>query len=158
MATRALLGALLVYPRGCTCRRRLRATMRRSTWSSGYRSRNAASGAEAIFRWERASKIDPTYAARVRHNLAIAYEHQGELDKARSAYEKALELGPDNALIKQNYELFKEINDRSSHRDQWRRRRPADGRVHELLRDSNRDADSREARYRRVPAMCSSSG
>jgi Tfp pilus assembly protein PilF len=71
---------------------------------------------EAIFRWERATKIDPTYAA-AHNNLAIAYEHEGELDKARASYEKALELDPDNALIKQNYELFKEINDRTSRQD-----------------------------------------
>jgi Flp pilus assembly protein TadD len=69
--------------------------------------------AEAIFQWERAAKIDPTYAAAY-NNLAIAYEHEGELEKARAAYEKALELEPNNASIKQNYELFKEINDRTS--------------------------------------------
>ena len=68
---------------------------------------------EAIFWWERAAKSDPTYAA-AQNNLAIAYEHEGELDKARAAYEKALELEPNNALIKQNYELFKEINDRTT--------------------------------------------
>src|SRR6187431_3612319 len=66
---------------------------------------------EAIYRWERATQIDPTYAA-AHNNLAIAYEHEGDLMKARAAYEKALELEPGNALIKQNYELFREINDR----------------------------------------------
>ncbi len=71
---------------------------------------------EAIYRWERATKIDPTYAA-AHNNLAIAYEHEGELDKARTAYEKAIELEPDNSFIKQNYELFKEINDRTSRQD-----------------------------------------
>src|SRR5512132_4041164 len=65
---------------------------------------------EAIYRWERATQIDPSYAAAY-NNLAVAYEHEGELAKARSAYEKALELEPGNALIKQNYELFREIND-----------------------------------------------
>src|SRR5215510_13504442 len=68
---------------------------------------------EAIYRWERATQIDPTYAA-AHNNLAIAYEHEGDLTKARAAYEKALELEPGNALIKQNYELFKEINDRTT--------------------------------------------
>jgi Tfp pilus assembly protein PilF len=71
---------------------------------------------EAIYRWERAAQIDPTYAA-AQNNLAIAYEHEGELEKARAAYEKALELEPNNAYIKQNYELFKEINDRTSRQD-----------------------------------------
>jgi Flp pilus assembly protein TadD len=68
---------------------------------------------EAIYRWERAAQIDPSYAA-AHNNLAIAYEHEGELDKARIAYEKAIELEPGNALIKQNYELFREINDRTT--------------------------------------------
>jgi Flp pilus assembly protein TadD len=71
---------------------------------------------EAIYRWERAAQIDPTYAA-AHNNLAIAYEHEGELDKARAAYEKALELEPNNTFIKQNYELFKEINDRTTRPD-----------------------------------------
>lgn len=68
---------------------------------------------EAIYRWERAAQLDPTYAA-AHNNLGIGYEHQGELDKARVAYETALKLDPGNQLIKQNYELFREINDRTS--------------------------------------------
>src|SRR5438874_7953264 len=68
---------------------------------------------EAIYRWEKAVEIDPTYAAAF-NDLAIAYEHEGQLEKARRAYEKALELDPNNAQIRQNYELFKEINDRTS--------------------------------------------
>jgi len=68
---------------------------------------------EAIYRWEKAVELDPTYAA-AHNDLAIAYEHEGQLEKARKAYEKALELDPENTQIRQNYELFKEINDRSS--------------------------------------------
>ena len=49
---------------------------------------------EAIYRWEKAVEIDPTYAAAF-NDLAIAYEHEGQLDKARKAYEKALELEPE---------------------------------------------------------------
>ena len=71
---------------------------------------------EAIYRWERAAQIDPTYGA-PHNNLGIAYEHEGELDKARAAYEKAIALEPQNAFIKQNYELFKEINDRTTRQD-----------------------------------------
>jgi len=71
---------------------------------------------EAIYRWERAIQIDPAYAAAY-NNLAVAYEHEGEFDKARTAYEKAIELEPGNALVKQNYELFKEINDRTTRKD-----------------------------------------
>lgn len=66
---------------------------------------------EAIYRWERATQLDPTYAAAF-NNLAVAYEQAGELDKARGAYEKAVALDPENTLIRQNFDLFKEINDR----------------------------------------------
>jgi Flp pilus assembly protein TadD len=71
---------------------------------------------EAIFRWQRATELDPTYAQAF-NNLAIAWEHEGDLVKAREAYEKALRLEPNNPLIKQNYELFKEINERSGRKD-----------------------------------------
>jgi type IV pilus assembly protein PilF len=68
---------------------------------------------EAIYRWEKATELDPTYVAAY-NDLAIAYEHEGQLDKARKAYEKAVELDPNNTQVRQNYELFKEINDRTS--------------------------------------------
>jgi Flp pilus assembly protein TadD len=68
---------------------------------------------EAIYRWERAVEIDPTYAE-AHNNLAIGYEHEGEFDKARQSYERAVKLAPQNLQIQQNYELFKEINDRRS--------------------------------------------
>jgi Flp pilus assembly protein TadD len=67
---------------------------------------------EAIYRWEKATELDPTYAAAF-NDLGIAYEHEGQLDKARKAYEKAIELDPNNSQVRQNYELFKEINDRT---------------------------------------------
>lgn len=68
---------------------------------------------EAIYRWQKATEIDPSYSAAF-NDLAVAYEHEGQLDKARQAYEKALALDPENAQIRQNYELFKEINDRTA--------------------------------------------
>ncbi len=68
---------------------------------------------EALYRWKRAVDIDPSYAAAY-NNLAIAFEHEGQFDEARKAYEKALELDPHNQQIQQNYDLFKEINDRSN--------------------------------------------
>jgi Flp pilus assembly protein TadD len=66
---------------------------------------------EAIYRWEKAVELDPKYAEAY-NDLAIAYEHEGQLDKARVAYDKALAIEPNNAQIRQNYDLFKEINDR----------------------------------------------
>ena len=67
---------------------------------------------EAVFRWERATEIDPTYAAAF-NNLGIAYEQLGKFEQAGKAYEKALDLEPQNLSIQQNYDLFKEINDRA---------------------------------------------
>ena len=66
---------------------------------------------EAIYRWERASTIDPSYAA-AWNNLGIAYEQGGLFTEAREAYEVALDLEPNNIMIQQNYDLFREINDR----------------------------------------------
>ena len=71
---------------------------------------------EAIYRWQRATELDPTFAQAF-NNLAIAHEHEGALDKARAAYEKALQIEPSNPLIKQNFDLFKEINDRIGRKD-----------------------------------------
>ena len=66
---------------------------------------------EAIFRWQRAVEIDPTYAG-AWNNLGIAFEHEGRLDDAREAYETALDLDPNNVVIEQNYDLFLEVSDR----------------------------------------------
>ena len=71
---------------------------------------------EAIYRWERAVEIDDSYAA-AWNNLGIAYEHLGRFDKAREAYERALDLEPGNMMIQQNYDLFREINDRINELD-----------------------------------------
>ena len=68
---------------------------------------------EAIYRWERATQIDPNYAAAF-NDLAIAYEHEGLLEKAGAAYERALKLEPNNPMVRQNFELFKEIHDRTN--------------------------------------------
>jgi len=70
---------------------------------------------EALYRWQKAVELDPTYGA-AWNNLAIAYEHEGKFDEAKKAYEKALQLDPKNMMIRQNYDLFKEINDRTKRR------------------------------------------
>ena len=70
---------------------------------------------EAAYRFEKAVETDPTYAA-AWNNLAIAYEQQGNFNDANKAYSKAVELDPNNMLIRQNYDLFKEIYDRLTRR------------------------------------------
>jgi len=66
---------------------------------------------EARFRFERAVEIDPDNASAL-NNLAVALEQQGEFDGAREAYEKALELEPEDLYIQQNYDLFREADDK----------------------------------------------
>jgi tetratricopeptide (TPR) repeat protein len=71
---------------------------------------------EAVYRFEKAVETDPTYPA-AWNNLAIAYEQAGNFNDANKAYSKAVELDPGNLLIRQNYDLFKEIYDRISRRN-----------------------------------------
>ena len=93
-------------------RRRTRASRRSPRSSSASPWPRRGLWQEAVFRWERATEIDPTYAAAF-NNLGIAFEQLGKFERAGKAYEKALELDPQNIAIQQNYDLFKEINDRA---------------------------------------------
>jgi Flp pilus assembly protein TadD len=70
---------------------------------------------EAVFRWQQAVELDPTYAA-AWSNLGIGYEQLGRFDEARKAYERALEIDPANTFIRNNYDLFREIYDRQNRR------------------------------------------
>ena len=70
---------------------------------------------EATYRWEKATQIDPTYPE-AWNNLAIGYEYDGRFDDADAAYQRALKLDPKNALIRDNYDRFKESNDRTKRR------------------------------------------
>jgi Tfp pilus assembly protein PilF len=60
---------------------------------------------EALFRWEKALKLDPKNA-RLMNNLAVAYETAGDFQKAEALYLQALSFDPGNRDIKQNYDLF----------------------------------------------------
>ncbi|PYQ11572.1 MAG: hypothetical protein DMH00_07800 [Acidobacteria bacterium] len=60
---------------------------------------------EALFRWEKALKLDPQNA-RLMNNLAVAYENSGQFEKADALYRQALRLDPGSRDIKQNYDLF----------------------------------------------------
>jgi Tfp pilus assembly protein PilF len=66
---------------------------------------------EARFRFERAVSLDPDNASAF-NNLAVALEQMGEFDKARQAYEKALALKPGDIYIQQNFDLFREADDK----------------------------------------------
>jgi Flp pilus assembly protein TadD len=97
---------------------RLRATPARGEGQVDFGIKVAQSGLwkEASYRWQKAVELDPTYSA-AWNNLAIAYEQQGNFEEAQKAYEKAVQLDPKNQMIRQNYDLFKEINDRAKRRN-----------------------------------------
>ena len=70
---------------------------------------------DATAQWEKAVKLDPSYAA-AWNNLGIGLEQLGKFKEAREAYEEALKLDPDNTFIRNNYDQFREIYDRQNRR------------------------------------------
>ena len=66
---------------------------------------------EARFRFEQATALDPESASAF-NNLGVTLEQQGEFEKARAAYERALQLEPKNLSIQQNYDLFREADEK----------------------------------------------
>jgi Flp pilus assembly protein TadD len=78
---------------------------------------------EARFRFERAVQLDPGNASAL-NDLAVALEQMGEFDEARKAYEKALELKPGDIYIQQNYDLFREADDKRTRKSRRQRARP----------------------------------
>ena len=66
---------------------------------------------EARFRFEKAVALEPENLKAL-NNLAVALEQQGAFDKAREAYEKALSLRPGDLYVQQNYDLFREADDK----------------------------------------------
>jgi len=75
---------------------------------------------EAMFRFQRAVEIDPKDAL-VRNNLAVAYEANGDFEKARKEYLEALRLDRSNQYIQKNYSRFVEFLSRN------RKRQPPHG-------------------------------
>src|SRR5262245_51001365 len=66
---------------------------------------------EERFRFELATTRSPESPSAF-NNLGVTLEQQGEFEKARAAYEKALQLDPKNVSIQQNYDLFREADEK----------------------------------------------
>jgi Flp pilus assembly protein TadD len=66
---------------------------------------------EARFRFERAVEKNPDDPEAL-NNLGVALEQQGEFARAKDAFEKALKLAPSSLYIQQNYDLFREADDK----------------------------------------------
>jgi len=76
---------------------------------------------EALFRFEKAVELDPRNSSAL-NNLAVAQEQMGDFQEARENYERALELKPDDLYIQQNYDLFREADDKRNRKKRGRRR------------------------------------
>jgi Tfp pilus assembly protein PilF len=72
---------------------------------------------EAMFRFERAIAINPG-DAQAHNNLAVAYEANGDFEKARKEYLEALKLDRTNPYIQKNYSRFVEFLSRNRKRQQ----------------------------------------
>ncbi len=72
---------------------------------------------EAMFRFERAIEINPG-DAQAHNNLAVAYEANGDFEKARKEYLEALKLDRTNSYIQKNYSRFVEFLSRNRKREQ----------------------------------------
>jgi Tfp pilus assembly protein PilF len=70
---------------------------------------------EAMFRFERAIQINPG-DAQAHNNLAVAYEANGDFEKARKEYLEALKLDRTNPYIQKNYSRFVEFLSRNKKR------------------------------------------
>src|SRR5258708_35159959 len=63
---------------------------------------------EAMFRFERAIELNPG-DAQAHNNLAVAYEANGDFEKARKEYLEALKLDRTNSYIQKNYSRLVEF-------------------------------------------------
>jgi Flp pilus assembly protein TadD len=78
---------------------------------------------EARFRFERAVALEPGNAAAL-NDLAVSLEQMGEFAEARKAYEKALEIKPGDVYIQQNYDLFREADDKRNRKSRKKKAQP----------------------------------
>lgn len=72
---------------------------------------------EAMFRFRRAVEIDPNDAM-AHNNLAVAYEANGEFEKAAEEYRTAIRLDKSNSHIQKNYSRYVEFTQRNRKRQQ----------------------------------------
>ncbi|MEO8383005.1 MAG: tetratricopeptide repeat protein [Acidobacteriota bacterium] len=71
---------------------------------------------EAMFRFRRATQIDPANAM-AHNNLAVSLEANGDFDSAGKEYREALRLDRSNQYIQKNYSRFVEFTQRAKKRD-----------------------------------------
>ncbi len=81
---------------------------------------------EAMFRFQRAVEINPNDAM-AHNNLAVAFEANGEYEKAAKEYREALKLDRTNQYIQKNYSRYTEFMARNRKRQQRQEGKFANG-------------------------------
>lgn len=74
---------------------------------------------EALFRFSRAVEMNPGDAM-AQSNLAVAYEANGDFEKAAKHYREAMRLDKTNPFIQKNYSRYVEFSSRDKKRQQKR--------------------------------------
>jgi len=110
-----LLVSTLAFAGGCSSGRN-DLSLASSQMNFGVKSAKMNLWREALFRFRRASQIDPASAVAA-NNLAVAYEGTGAFDKARESYIEALRLDRTNVYIQKNYSRFTEFYARNKKRE-----------------------------------------
>src|SRR2546428_9534233 len=107
--------ALIVFASACSHHQDL--TQPQTQDSFGVQMARMNLWREALFRFQRAVEIDPQ-DARARNNLAVAFEANGDFERARKEYLEALKLDRSNQYIQKNYSRFVEFLSRNRKRQQ----------------------------------------
>ena len=104
-----VLGTLLLG--GCSSTSRLDLSSAESQMKVGSQAARMGLWREAMFRFNRAIELEPGNA-RAYNNLAVAYESNGEFEKARESYLQALRIDRGDPYIQKNYSRFAEFYQR----------------------------------------------
>jgi len=105
----AALSALLLA--GCSSTRGVDLSTAEEQLRVGAQASRLGLWREAMFRFNRAVEIAPENAMAL-NNLAVAYESNGEFEKARDTYLQALRVNRGDPHIQRNYSRFSEFYQR----------------------------------------------
>lgn len=76
----------------------------------GYKAAREGYWLEALYRFERADSLTPNQP-RILNNIAVALEASGRFEEALVAYQTALEVAPNDRVLRRNFGQFKEFYD-----------------------------------------------
>lgn len=74
----------------------------------GYKAARRGYWQEALERFELADELTPNQP-RILNNIAVALEANGRFDEARTTYQAALALAPNDSRMQKNYQRFHEF-------------------------------------------------